>query len=1046
MVKHGKMFSNFFFCLLLVQAQTKVKTVSSNFSRIPQLNGSSTQLYSNASLLQNSQPQPQPQPERTEYYGKQKMMDSATFAMLATSILASISLSTSNVHQPSTDMLHLKPSMTTIMEDQLLMTTQTPLPTSSDGFLTKHSSISQSTQSASSSPSSESSSSASNVVVQSFNDTHDVNMDEIGLVRSTSAIAIASSLSNILEIGPSSSTSPVFPTKLAIEPVIQTAKAVDAFSKSSSEHQWNRSSLISTITPSTKTMRLFSNDQNQSTFLLANIQPTTSAHLSPTTTNTTSPFPITSSSALIFANEKDNQNRTSSNVLHTTVSAPVMSSTPLLSKTILVTASTTRFEHQTSSTLIAPSTSQIIQAATSATNSSISSKKTKTHCPSVKINAGEKGLYNVQRTPIGEMWRYECYYGGINPSSKANMICGKNGLWGDLDTSLCLTKLGVKNIIHEVGRLHQTLTVDNSTRFAHFLATSLRYHREELIKVSSNLQVIFEALQTLFNVVQNKNSREKNLSNLFNILSEVVQVPANFFFASVFKSQLQTMLRRLKETFRKENPTFEHFNKNMALSVHQLKDNSTNEFNITFKNQLSPSTLISLDKTTPSIQTIEILAYKNTTLYPTKLSEGRHLISDIISLNLLTVGNIRERRDSDHTKRNNMTLSFVFLVEPSRISPRSISKCVAWNSNEDVWSTESCTTYPEQFNLKTNDIAIPCECHFHAETSQVFAVIGDVISSPSAAGYSAMFHFVAFLCVLFTLLFLGVTTITYVAFRALRKERNSKIIIFQCLSLIMVALSFVAALTFVKKETLCFIVGRFLHYFILTSFSWMFIQSILLYRAIVVISLRRMNGLYFKAIVLACSVGALTFTVIGGNFEKDKPPPQQICFVSGMNFYLTVLFPSILLIILTVSFFVPVFKNVFMLERMMKNSIEAQRDEDFKRAQSAFIINVVIITSWVCGMLGFYFDSMVVKYVFCGCLVVCGCVVFYLHVFLNKDALLRLKKANEHCCSKNYRVKDEKVNGVEDEKVKLRAKDSFHFNETIDRNKRSGALLSDGWV
>ena len=33
----------------------------------------------------------------------------------------------------------------------------------------------------------------------------------------------------------------------------------------------------------------------------------------------------------------------------------------------------------------------------------------------------------------------------------------------------------------------------------------------------------------------------------------------------------------------------------------------------------------------------------------------------------------------------------------------------------------------------------------------------------------------------------------------------------------------------------------------------MFIQAILLYRAIVVISLRRMNGLYFKAIVLACS-------------------------------------------------------------------------------------------------------------------------------------------------------------------------------------------------
>ena len=48
----------------------------------------------------------------------------------------------------------------------------------------------------------------------------------------------------------------------------------------------------------------------------------------------------------------------------------------------------------------------------------------------------------------------------------------------------------------------------------------------------------------------------------------------------------------------------------------------------------------------------------------------------------------------------------------------------------------------------------------------------------------------------------------------------------------------------------------------------------------------------------------------------------------------------------------------------------------------------------------------------------------------------RPKGKYEHCCSKNYRVKDEKTHGVEDEKVKLRAKDSFHFNDTLDRNKR----------
>ena len=73
----------------------------------------------------------------------------------------------------------------------------------------------------------------------------------------------------------------------------------------------------------------------------------------------------------------------------------------------------------------------------------------------MKVDAGEKGVYNVQEKSLGDVWHLECLFGGIGPSSKASITCGENGAWSDLDTTLCLTKLvGVNNIIHEIGMVN----------------------------------------------------------------------------------------------------------------------------------------------------------------------------------------------------------------------------------------------------------------------------------------------------------------------------------------------------------------------------------------------------------------------------------------------------------------------------------------------------------------------------------------------------------------------------------------------------------------
>ena len=152
------------------------------------------------------------------------------------------------------------------------------------------------------------------------------------------------------------------------------------------------------------------------------------------------------------------------------------------------------------------------------------------------------------------------------------------------------------------------------------------------------------------------------------------------------------------------------------------------------------------------------------------------------------------------------------------------------------------------------------------------------------------------------------------------------------------------------------------------------------------------------------------------------------CFVTGMNLYFGVLLPTCVVIVILIIVYVPVMKNVLVFDRIIKNAIENQRDEDSKRAQSAIIINTVVIVTWSLGVLSYHVDILSLKYLFCSSIVILSMVVFSVQVIFNQDAVFRLKKAKRHCCVKNYKVR-------EDEIVELQPKTSLNSNQ-----KKKGTL------
>ena len=93
-----------------------------------------------------------------------------------------------------------------------------------------------------------------------------------------------------------------------------------------------------------------------------------------------------------------------------------------------------------------------------------------------------------------------------------------------------------------------------------------------------------------------------------------------------------------------------------------------------------------------------------------------------------------------------------------------------------------------------------------------------------------------------------VDTITNIfIFRELRKTLPSKILLSLCTSLIALLTVFLVAAEKTSDKMGCLIVGALLHYFILTSFLWMAVEAVNLYRMFVKVRMRGSQTKFYVA-------------------------------------------------------------------------------------------------------------------------------------------------------------------------------------------------------
>ncbi|XP_061754449.1 adhesion G-protein coupled receptor G6 isoform X2 [Nerophis ophidion] len=212
--------------------------------------------------------------------------------------------------------------------------------------------------------------------------------------------------------------------------------------------------------------------------------------------------------------------------------------------------------------------------------------------------------------------------------------------------------------------------------------------------------------------------------------------------------------------------------------------------------------------------------YQKSTVFQDRSLGTRRLISGILGASVANITLTGLQDDVLIRLRN---------TEP--IPANYVALCVFWdfalNEESGGWNTNGCRVQSSTDNLTV------CGCN-HLTS---FAILLDLARQPLTNRVQAtILTFITYIGCGISAIFLSFTLLTYLAFGKLRKDIPSKILIQLCLALLLLNLVFlVDAWLALYKDTLglCISTAWFLHYFLLVAFTWMGLEAVHMYLAIV---------------------------------------------------------------------------------------------------------------------------------------------------------------------------------------------------------------------
>ncbi|TRY89602.1 hypothetical protein DNTS_017781, partial [Danionella cerebrum] len=254
-----------------------------------------------------------------------------------------------------------------------------------------------------------------------------------------------------------------------------------------------------------------------------------------------------------------------------------------------------------------------------------------------------------------------------------------------------------------------------------------------------------------------------------------------------------------------------------------------------------------------------------------------------------------------------------------------VAVCVFWDfdKNEGLggWNKDGCSVQ----NSSTENETI-CSCN-HLTS---FAVLLDI----SQQGISdhlqeTILTFISFIGCGVSAIFISVTLITYLAFEKIRHDIPSKILIHLCFCLLLLNLVFLLdswLALYSDAVGLCISTAFFLHYFLLVSFTWMGLEALHMYLAIVKVFNNFMSrymlkfsligwGVPLVVVIIVIAIDKDNYGLISSGRFSDGTTDDFCWLKNKIAFYVAVVAYFCIIFVLNLAMFVVVMVHLRRIKR-----------------------------------------------------------------------------------------------------------------------------------
>nr|XP_009501858.1 PREDICTED: probable G-protein coupled receptor 112 [Phalacrocorax carbo] len=232
-----------------------------------------------------------------------------------------------------------------------------------------------------------------------------------------------------------------------------------------------------------------------------------------------------------------------------------------------------------------------------------------------------------------------------------------------------------------------------------------------------------------------------------------------------------------------------------------------------------------------------------------------------------------------------------YLNEPVTITLQHIDQntgnaavhCVFWdfqkNNGLGGWNTSGCEMEYTDMNYTI------CFCNHLTH----FGVLLDLSRTATDTTHDRILTLISYAGCGAASLFLGITLVTYLALEKLRRDNPSKLLLSLGAALLILNMVFLinSCLSSFNQPGLCITVAVLLHYFLLAAFTWMCLESVRFYLALV-----KIFNVYVPKYILKCSIAgwgipAVVITVVliinrdfyGNGSHSESNPFSNFCWI-----------------------------------------------------------------------------------------------------------------------------------------------------------------------